>query len=181
MRRTLRPSVDQLEGKALMSGFGAPIHAPAAPAVPPGVTASVVVSTPTIAPHGSVTFSLVETNTTASPVSFAVPVSREGFQVYEGGVKVWTSNPGPPSQLVQLVTLAPGASTTVFSATWNDTGNVHPISTVGTFSVVNEFDPSVPAATVTVTDPGSSGTGTPVTPPTSPQFPRFAPKLHPTF
>ncbi len=176
MRRTLRPAIDQLEGKALLSGFSAPFTGSAPSAVPAGVQSSVIVSAPTISQNGSVTLSLVETNTTSSPVSFTLPANKEGFQIYQHGIEVWTSNPHALNQNIQLITLAPGQSTTLFQATWSDSGNVHPISGPGTFTAVSEFDQTAPTATVTVQGIVGATGSTPVEPTTGRVYSRIAPR-----
>ncbi len=179
MRRKSTPVVDLLESRALLTGYPGPIHVPTAPTIPAGVTASIAVSAPTIAPQGTVNLSLVETNTTSNTVTFSVPSNQLGFQIFERGVEVWHSQ-ASPSQATKLVTLAPGQSTTIYSATWDDTGNVHTPTTTGTFSVVSSFAPAAPAATVTVTN-GSDSVNDPSGPSTPVVFGKNPPKLHPTF
>jgi hypothetical protein len=159
MRRRIRPTVECLEGKALLSG------APAGLAV-------TLNATPMASSSGTqVALTLTETNVSHQDVTVDDGPSLDGFSAARDGKTVWVSNPGINAMFIRVVTLKPGESFTIH-ATWDGRSNqVDPLDSStegprlsGTFTIRNGLDQDGPSATVKLgADPAPKPTH--ITPP----------------
>jgi hypothetical protein len=129
--RALRPGLEPLEGKSLLSVTGGAVLAtPVVQSPPPASPTSVAVSLTTnrrvYQPGQPVTIMLTATNTTNHPVAFNVGPSINGFSVTQNNVTVWRSNSGIQPMFVQLRTIPAHGSITLTS-TWNGQSNQAPL------------------------------------------------------
>ena len=143
MGRRIRPIVESLEGKALLSGASMGLEI-ALKAIPM-----------TTISGKQVALTLTETNISNHDIKISDGPSLDGFSASRNGQTVWVSNPGMNAMFVRLVTLKPGRSFKV-QATWDGRSNeVDPVGSStegpplsGTFTIHNGLDPSGPATTV---------------------------------
>jgi hypothetical protein len=155
MKRTLMPTVEPLEGKALLSAGLRLAQAPAAPPMvePANQGLKVVLATDHEIYHQGqpVVMTLTATNTTSHTISVALGPSTDGFYVTQNGREVWASNAGPQPLFLMLKTIPAGQSFTL-SATWNGRSNLAaPSSPTGVLVVHSQF---AGAAPVTIHVPG---------------------------
>jgi hypothetical protein len=157
MRRSrVRPVVEGLEAKALMSGLTNPA-VDSARVSEPGPVALTISTDRTVYQAGQpVTMILTETNTSRQTVRIYDGPSFDGFFLTRNGVTVWRSNPGPQILLLRWIDLAPGQSYTL-RATWDGHPNTElgmrlPGTPAGIFEVHSQVTQDhVSAAPVTIT------------------------------
>jgi hypothetical protein len=130
MRRQSLPSVESLEGRALLSD----------------ITYSVTTDKSSYAPGQPVQLTFTETNVSSQNVNITWGPSLDGFEVSHGGVTIWASNEGVNPDFVALQTLAPGQSYTLH-ATWNGQQDEGTATTPGgTYTVTNGLAPASAAS-----------------------------------
>jgi len=149
MRRTIQPSLEGLETKAMLSGVSATVS---------GLVSSMTAVAGRSLSGAQVVARLTETNVTSHDISVTVGPSIEGFTVAQGNQAVWTQHAGQllPG-ILQVHDLKPYQSLTV-SATWDGRANAMdpnnpwaegpPLS--GTFTIKNALDHGVATATVSI-------------------------------
>ena len=148
MRQQLRPGIEHLETKSLLShmALGLIGHqlARGGPAVIGGAAASLEVSLTTDHPSytqgQTVRMTFTETNNTGHNVFVAIGPSIDGFTVTKAGNTVWRSNAGLTPQFVVRRESAPGAAITL-TAAWS----ASPVT--GTYVVHDQLDPNGASAT----------------------------------
>jgi hypothetical protein len=151
MFRNLRPALESLEGKMLLSGS-------------PDLAYSLKVeAVPTAFGHHEVELALTITNQTGLAESLSVgPNLNDNFVATQGGKVVFSSTP-----IAETVTLAAGKSTTLYATVDEDT--IIASTTAGspnTLTFYNQLDPS---DTVTVTLPTQGTTPSVVIPGLAPK------------
>jgi hypothetical protein len=144
MARKLALSVDDLEGRSLLSG----------------IMYSLTTDQSTYQVGQPIQMTFTETNTGDQPVTVAV--SPTDFSVTVNGLSIWESNPENDGAQPTPVTLQPGQSITQ-TASWDGTvptpdAQQGTITTVdvnrfGTFGVLNPNAPSGDTATFQITNP----------------------------
>ena len=145
MPRRTRPTVESLEGKALLSDLAF----------------SVATDKPSYVVGQPVQLTFTETNISDHDVFAGYGPSIDGFNVTEGGALAWSSNDGINPDFIMAVTLHPGEST-VLRATWDGVQNgTSPVSPVGVFRVLNQLDRGGASATFTVGAPAPVAGGPP--------------------
>jgi hypothetical protein len=126
MRRQSLPSVESLEGRALLSNLAY----------------SVTTDKSSYAPGQPVQLTFTETNVGSQNVNIGWGPSIDGFEVSHSGVTIWASNEGVNPDFVALQTLTPGQSYTLH-ATWNGQQDEGTATTPGgTYTVTNELAPA---------------------------------------
>jgi hypothetical protein len=148
LRHQLRPSIESLETKSLLShmALGLIGHelARAVPAVIGAAAGAVEVSLTTdqtsYTPGQTVTMTFTETNDTGRNVLVELGPSIDGFSVTRAGQTIWRSNAGLTPDSIVLRELAPGAAITL-TAAWSAS------SVTGTYVAHNQLDPGGPSAT----------------------------------
>jgi hypothetical protein len=140
MKRNRMPTVERLEGRALLSSglrrAQIPVTPPTVGSVNQGVKVVLATDHQVYRRGQPVVMTLTETNTSNHAVTVALGPSNDGFSVTQNGREVWASNTGPQPLFLVLKTLKAGASFTL-SATWNGHSNVGPASTPGGALVVH--------------------------------------------
>ena len=138
MKRSLRPAVESLEGKALLTA--SPLMGSA------GLVYSLSAVEFQSGGHEEVQLSMTIRNTGTQSKSFVVAPSLDGFVAKQNGKIVWESNAGPTAMYISRVTLAPGQSR-VISAVWDETSNVGSLKPgtpiTGNVTFDNQFAPDV--------------------------------------
>ena len=149
MRRIIRPSLEILEGKALLSGASA-----AASGLADSLTA---VASRTIS-GSQVVMTFTETNVSNHDITVDHGPSDEGFTVTQGGKTIWSEDAGQLlPQILKVDDLKPHQSATI-SATWDGRPNdVDPTNPElegpplsGTYTVSNWLDQGGTTATVSI-------------------------------
>jgi hypothetical protein len=145
MRRQLRPSIDGLETKALLSTLVGPPVMLAPPIAPPhqattaGLTVSLTTNQSTYSVGQVATITETITNTSNQAVTFEFGPSIDGVYVTHNNAVVWRSNEGPTPMFIVLRTLQPGQSVTL-QAQWKVSG------AAGTYAVHSQMDPEATVA-----------------------------------
>jgi hypothetical protein len=148
MRQQLRPSIESLETKSLLShmALGLLGHA-LATSVPAAIGAaggslevSVTTDQTSYTAGQMVRMTFTETNDTGHNVTVGIGPSLDGFSVTKAGKTIWRSNSGLTPDYVVLRELAPGAAITL-TAAWS----ASPVT--GTYVAYNQLDPDGPSAT----------------------------------
>ncbi len=154
MRNQLRPSIESLESKTLLSHLAAGLttHAALQIKIPPRLTASgLAVSLTTdqsIYSSGEIaTMTLMLTDVSNHKVGLAIGPSIDGFNIRKNGGIIWRSNAGPEPQHITIRILHPGQSI-VLTERWT-VG-----AATGSFVVHNQLFPRGPAAGFNVIKPG---------------------------
>jgi hypothetical protein len=153
MRFQLRPRIDGLEEKTLLSHLAAslmaPEHALQAEVRREVATSKMAVSLTTnqttYSPGQVVQMTLTMTNTSSQNETVALGPSIDGFFVTQNAKVIWRSNSGVEPQYIVRRILKPGQSITL-TAQWTI-----PASVSGGFTVHNEMFPSGPVAPIQVT------------------------------
>ena len=153
MRFQLRPRIDVLEDKTLLSHLAAsltvPEHALQAEVRREVATSKMAVSLTTnqttYSPGQVVQMKLTMTNTSGQNETVALGPSIDGFFVTQNAKVIWRSNSGVEPQYIVRRLLKPGQSITL-TAQWTI-----PASVSGAFAVHNELFPSGPVAPIQVT------------------------------
>jgi hypothetical protein len=148
MRHQMRPSVDGLENRALLSHGGAGLVAqhevqPAVSARPSWMAFSLWTDQKTYNIGQVVHMHLSFTNVTSSEQTVALGPSIDGFLIRQNGKLIWQSNAGAQPAYAVSQTLAPGQSITLSAQCT--------MRTPGTFVVSNQMCPEGPVGTFTVT------------------------------
>jgi hypothetical protein len=130
-RRDLRPRLEMLEGKALLSTAVGLAHNAVIQRATPSAPGSSVVATLTTDrrvyhPGQPVVMTLKESNPTNHSVSIGLGPSMDGFYVSQRGSRVWSSNAGIQPLFVMLEVIPPHGSITL-AATWNGQANESPL------------------------------------------------------
>jgi hypothetical protein len=171
MRLQLRPRIDRLEDKTLLSHVAAslvaPDHALQAEVRREVATSKMAVSLTTnqttYSPGQVVRMTLTMTNTSSQNETVALGPSIDGFFVTQNANVIWRSNSGVEPQFIVRRILKPGQSITL-TAQWTI-----PTSVSGTFVVHNQMFPSAAAPIQVTTTPISpsvvSSTPLSITPP----------------
>jgi hypothetical protein len=157
MRRSLRPQVDRLEGRALLAAASHPPHlvppihtqahhTPATPSLATEISAKLQTDRASYKPGEPVTIALTVKNTSNHVVNFMYGPSLDGFSVTKKGAAVWTSNAGVEPDFIMLDPLQPGQSRT-FRAVWNTPASLAP----GTFQVHANFGVTAAPVKIRVT------------------------------
>jgi hypothetical protein len=166
MRRTIRPSLEVLEGKALLSGVSATAS---------GLAYSLTAVASRTVSGAQVVATFTETNVTNQVITVDHGPSDDGFDVAQGGKTIWSSETGAIPAILEVDQLEPHQSLT-FTATWDGRANeVNPNESwvegpplSGTFTVSNWMDQGK-TATVTIpkswTEPVKQSRITPPRPP----------------
>jgi hypothetical protein len=118
MSHRLRPTVEAMESRTVLSAIGG---TPAAPVV--GVSVHLATDRAVYRAHQPVRIVLTETNTSTHDVEVPVGPSIPGFSVTRGGTTVWRASAGIQAQYIAMEVLHPGQSVKL-SATWNGRSNV---------------------------------------------------------
>jgi hypothetical protein len=167
MRRTIRPCLESLEARALLSGVSS-----ATPGLVDSLTAVVSRSNS----GAQVVMTFTETNVSNQDINVVHGPSDEGFIATQGGKTVWTSLEGKIPDFLELQTLKPHQSITL-SATWDGRsdeinsaeGWVEGPPLSGTFTISNALDQHAATANITIpkawTGPVKPGHLTPPVPP----------------
>jgi hypothetical protein len=145
MKRQVKPGIEPLEAKSLLSGttlIG--LHAGAtAPAVfgttSTGLTVKLTTNQSTYKPGQLVRMTFTETNNTSHAVFVGIGPSIDGFYITHGAQVVWRSNSGALPQYIIRERLLPGQSITL-TATWTAS------SAGGTYVAHNQLAPNVGAS-----------------------------------
>ncbi len=148
MRHQLRPGIESLETKSLLShmALGLISHELASrlPAAIGAAAGSLEVSLTTdqtsYTPGQTVRMTFKETNDTGHNVTVELGPSNDGFFVTRNGTTIWRSNAGLTPDDIVLRELAPGAAITL-TATWS----ASPVT--GTYVVHDQLDPDGASAT----------------------------------
>ncbi len=148
MRRSVRPALEMLEGKTLLSGV-----ATATPGLVASLTA--VASRTNAGPQVVETFT--ETNVSDHEITVVDGPSLDGFTVSRGGKTVWNPHQGVSPQILTDHVLEPHQSITL-SSTWDGRSNqvnpAHPwvegSPLSGTFTISNDLDHRSATASVTI-------------------------------
>ena len=164
MHQHLRPSIEAMESRALLSSMAPGLGGHHAVSVAPAETRitashmqeSLTTNQSTYAPGQVVQMTFTITNDSGRVMMVPDGPTIDGFYVVHGGKTVWRSNPVGPDY-IGLRRLMPGQSIT-FTADWKASANA------GTYVAHNRFAPSL-AASFTVVAP-SSGTPSPSPTPT---------------
>jgi hypothetical protein len=148
MRRTIRPCLESLEGKALLSGVSATTS---------GLAYSLTAVAERTLTGAQVVETLTETNVSNQEITVTQGATDEGFFVSQGGKTIWNPYEGILPQSLSVATLKPHQSLTI-SGTWDDRGNDldsdapwaegPPLS--GTFTISNSQDQGGVTASVTI-------------------------------
>ena len=136
MNRHLRPALESLEGKKLMTV--SPLTAPA------GLAYSLSAVEFQSVGHNEVELTLTIKNTSKTSQSVNLAASLDPFVAKQNGKVVWESNAGVSDMAIQRVSLAPGASTQI-TEIWNETSNIGAndgASVAGAITFDNALDPS---------------------------------------
>ena len=153
MSRRARPSLEPLEGKALLSL--------------PGLVTTLTTDRSVYGVGQEVRMTFTVTNEGSQPVTFAPDYESQDFTVSSGGKVRWDQQYGQVIvPLAVLRTLAPGQSYTL-TATWKGSPNEGgPSAATGTLQVRCELDPGLTTAiTVTPGTPSPSyATSVPIAP-----------------
>jgi hypothetical protein len=153
MRHQLRPSIDGLENKTLLSHLDAglmahhPMHQAEVQRAVTGSAMAVSLTTnqTTYDPGQVVQMTLTMTNTSNHNDTFFFGPSVDGFFITQNDQVIWRSNEGLQLQFIAMRVLKPGQSMTL-TAHW-----MVPASVTGNFIVHNQMFPSGPVATFNVT------------------------------
>ncbi len=148
MRQQLRPSIESLEAKSLLShmalGLIGQQLSRGVPSVIGGAAPSLEVTLTTDHPSytqgETVTMTFTETNDTGHNVFVGLGPSIDGFSVTKAGNTIWRSNAGLTPDYVMLKELAPGATITL-TAAWSAS------SVTGTYVAHDQLDPNGASAT----------------------------------
>jgi hypothetical protein len=148
MRHDLRPSIESLETKSLLShmALGLVSHelARRVPAVIGAVAGPLEVSLTTnqasYTPGQTVRMTFTETNDTGHNVTVEFGPSNDGFFVTRNGTTIWRSNAGLTPDDIVLRELAPGAAITL-TAAWSAS------SVTRTYVAHDQLDPDGASAT----------------------------------
>jgi hypothetical protein len=158
MRNQLRPSIEGLESRALLSTLatGLTTHAavdvkitpqrPARLAAESDLAVTLTTNQSSYNPGQIDTMTLKLTNTSTHAIILKIGPSIDGFNIRHNGNLVWVSNPPPQPDYILLRTLQPGQSMSL-TAKWT-VG-----APLGTFVTHNQLFPSGPTATFNVTKP----------------------------
>ncbi len=173
MRFQLRPRIDGLEERALLSHLAASLMAPdhafqaevRREVATSKMAVSLTTNQTTYTPGQVVQMTLTMTNTSSQNETVALGPSIDGFFVTQNAKVIWRSNSGVEPQYIVRRILKPGQSITL-TAQWTI-----PASVSGALAVHNELFPSGPVAPIQVTAaPPSPSVVSPrplsVTPPT---------------
>jgi hypothetical protein len=153
MRHQLRPSIDGLENKTLLSHLAVGLiahntvhQAEVQLAVPaqPAMTVSLTTNQLTYNPGDVVKMSLTMTNTSKKDETVELGPSTDGFFITQNGNVIWKSNDGVEPSFIVKEILKPGQSITL-TADWTV-----PASATGTFVVHDQLFPSGPSAAFVV-------------------------------
>jgi len=159
MRHQLRPNIEGLESKALLSHLAAGLmehaaiqvrilpHRPARLLALSDLAVSLTTNQSIYSRGEIVRMTLTMTNRTNQNIKVAIGPSIDGFNIRHNGRLVWLSNPQPQPEYVVLRTLHPGQSI-VLTANWT-VG-----APTGSFVVHNQLFPNGPTAGFTVTNNG---------------------------
>ena len=163
MPRPVRPSLESLEARALLS---------AVPASTPGLADSVTAVASRVTGGARVALTFTETNVSNHPISVTYGPSDDDFLVSKGGKIVWDQDAGRALPMfLQVETLKPGQSVTIHG-TWDGRSDeINPANPwlegppmAGTFTVTNRLDHRTATAVVTIpkawtmpTKPASTG------------------------
>lgn len=112
MRRTIRPILEALEGKCLLSGVG-----------PSGLSVSLTASPRNTSSGTQVVFTFTETNVTNHAVKVTNGPSIDNFVVSQLGKPVWESKTGPQPLFLVVQTLQSNQSITIHG-TWDGRSNL---------------------------------------------------------
>jgi hypothetical protein len=154
MRRQLRPRIELLETKNLLSHVAVPVigapatHFPPVERMPPTLllTASLTTNQRIYTAGQVVRMTFTETNNTGHDVYVNIGPSIDGFYITEGGRTIWRSNSGPQPEFIVRRLLLPGQS---IKLTANWTVSAGP----GTYVVHNQMDPLVTAEFAVIQSP----------------------------
>jgi len=159
MRHQLRPNIEGLESKALLSHLAAGLTAHAAVHVKilphravrllaaSDLAVSLTTNQSTYSPGEIARMTLTLTNTSRQGLRIAMGPSIDGFNIRQSGKLIWLSNGGLQPDYIVLRTLAPGQSI-VLTANWT-VG-----APTGSFIVHNQLFPNGPTAGFKVASPG---------------------------
>ena len=148
MRQQLRPSMESLETKSLLSHMALGLIGQqltrGVPAVIEAAVPSLEVSLTTdhasYTPGQVVRMTFTETNNTGHNVFVDIGPSIDGFSVTKAGKTIWSSTTGLTPQFIVRRELAPGATITL-TAAWS----ASPVT--GTYVVHDQLDPNGASAT----------------------------------
>jgi len=172
LKHQMRPSVEGLENKALLSHVAASLvahHVAAAhdaQLVETGsMAAALTTNKPTYNPGQVVSMTLTLTNNSNHNETVLLGPSVDGFSITHNGTVIWRSNQGVEPQYIAKDTLRPGQSVTLFGH-WTAT------ATAGSFVAHNQMYPTSPVASFTISNAPTSPIP-PIEPiaPTSPTSP----------
>ena len=157
MRQQLRPTIEPLETKSLLSQFspaGVDRHVGrGVPAMTRTIASRLEVGLKTnevsYTPGQIVRMTFTETNKTEHDVVVAIGPSMETFSISHRGKTIWRSNPGVASNDIYLKNLKPGEAFTL-TAAW--TAN----SVTGKYLVHNQLAPRVGFTFEIVAHPASA-------------------------
>lgn len=116
----------------------APVTAP----VPSSLSVTLTTNQSVYQEGQPVVMTVTATNNTSRDETVDIMPASVAFQVFQNDTEVWTSQPsGVVSLDIEAVTIAPGETVTLSSATWDGQSNVGPASTpTGTLVVRSLFD-----------------------------------------
>jgi hypothetical protein len=137
MRRQTRPSVESLEGKALLTGL-------AVSTAIPDLSYSLTARQVEVKGHSEIDLTLTVTNESTQTEGFSYGPSDDGFVAKQDGRVVWESNSGATAQFLVVGNLAAGQSKT-FTATWNEVateGSKSGAAVTGAVTFDNELAPT---------------------------------------
>jgi hypothetical protein len=147
-RKQLRPNIESLETKSLLSqmalgSFGHTTAGAAPAAIAPAagsVEYSLTTGQTSDMPGQTVRMTFTKTNDADNYVVVGLEPRFGGSYVTSGGQTIWSSNAGPTPDYVERVNPAPGASITL-AAAWTAS------SVTGTYVAHNKLDPDGATAT----------------------------------
>ena len=149
MRRTIRPGLELLEGRALLSGVSA---------ATPGLVASLTAVAGRTPSGAQVVLTFTETNASNHDITVEQGPSIEGFTATRGGKTIWNQDAGQfLPNFLEVSVLKPHQSVTI-EATWDGRANdVNPADPwvegpplSGTFAISNDLDHRATTATVSI-------------------------------
>jgi Intracellular proteinase inhibitor len=167
MRHQLRPSIDNLENKTLLSHLAAGLMAHhrvhqaevERPVNGSAMAVSLTTNQTSYSTGQIVQMTLTITNTSNHDETILLGPSRDPFVITQGAKVIWRSDEGFVPQYIAKRLLKPGQSATL-TAQWTV-----PAAVTGTFVVHNQIFPSGPTATFNVTTtPTSPIPPTPISP-----------------